>query len=107
MSLVRVDAQVVDRNNRAITGLQTEDFVLLKTVRSRRSVNFESEDMPIDVLLLLDVSGSMQPHIERLSEAAHQAMQVLGRGDRVGVMVFDRQTQASASLPQQSGYRRA
>jgi hypothetical protein len=92
VSLVRVDAQVVDRNNRAIMGLKPEDFVLTEDGQKQQIRHFESEDMPVDVLLLLDVSGSMQPHIERLSEAAHQAMLVLGRGDRVGVMVFDRQT---------------
>jgi hypothetical protein len=44
----------------------------------------------MDLVLLLDVSGSMQPHIERLSEASHRALQVLGPDDRVAVMVFDR-----------------
>jgi uncharacterized protein with von Willebrand factor type A (vWA) domain len=48
--------------------------------------------MPVDVLLLLDVSGSMQSHIQRLSDAAHQALLVLGEQDRVAVMVFDRQS---------------
>ena len=76
-------------------------------VKKQQIRHFESEDMPVDVLLLLDVSGSMQPHIERLSEAAHQAMLVLGRGDRVGVMVFDRQTEAAAPIPKQSRSRRA
>ena len=90
VSLVRVDAQVVDRNNRAITGLQREDFVLLENGTQREIRNFESEDMPMDLVLLLDVSGSMQSHIERLSEASHRALQVLGPDDRVAVMVFDR-----------------
>jgi VWFA-related protein len=90
VSLVRVDAQVVDRTNHAITGLQKEDFVLLEDGQNREIKNFASEDMPMDVLLLLDVSGSMQPHIERLSQAAHQALQALGEGDRVAIMVFDR-----------------
>ena len=63
--------------------LQPEDFVLTEDGQKQQIRHFESEDMPVDVLLLLDVSGSMQPHIERLSEAAHQAMLVLGRGDRV------------------------
>lgn len=90
VSLVRVDAQVVDRNNRAITGLQREDFVLLEGGTKREIRNFESEDMPMDLVLLLDVSGSMQSHIERLSEASHRALQVLGPDDRVAVMVFDR-----------------
>ena len=92
VSLVRVDAQVVDRSNRVITGLKIDDFVLLEDGQKMTIRNFESEDMPVDILLLLDVSGSMQPHIERLSNAAHQALQVLGKGDRVAVMVFDRQS---------------
>ena len=80
VSLVRVDAQVVDRSNRVITGLKIDDFVLLEDGQKMTIRNFESEDMPVDILLLLDVSGSMQPHIERLSNAAHQALQVLERG---------------------------
>ena len=58
VSLVRVDAQVVDRNNRPITGLQREDFVVLEDGQKQEIRNFESEDMPIDVLLLLDVSAA-------------------------------------------------
>lgn len=101
VSLVRVDAQVVDRNNRAITGLQREDFILLEDGKRQEIRNFESEDMPMDLVLLLDVSGSMQSHIERLSEASHQALQVLGPDDRVAVMVFDRQ--ARIRLPFKNG----
>jgi VWFA-related protein len=92
VALVRVDAQVVDRNNRAITGLQVEDFVLLESGQKRDIRHFEAEDMPMDVLLLLDVSGSMQSHIERVASAADQAMRVLGAEDRAGIMVFDRAT---------------
>ena len=92
VSLMRVDAQVVDRNNRPITGLQREDFVLLQNGKKHDILNFESEDMPVDVLLLLDVSGSMQSHIQRLSDAAHEALLVLGEQDRVALMVFDRQS---------------
>ena len=90
VSLIRVDAQVVDKSNRAITGLQKEDFVLRENGQPREIKNFASEDMPMDVVLLLDVSGSMQPHIQRLSQASHQALQALGEGDRVAIMVFDR-----------------
>ena len=92
VSLVRVDAQVVDRDNRAITGLRAEDFVLREEGRPQPIRNFASEDMPVDVVLLLDVSASMRPHVERIASAAHQALRVLGDEDRVAVMVFDRAT---------------
>ncbi len=92
VSLVRVDAQVVDRGNRTITGLRAEDFVLREEGRPQEIRNFTSENMPVDVVLLLDVSGSMRPHVERVASAAHQALQVLGKDDRVAIMVFDRST---------------
>ena len=92
VSLVRVDAQVLDRNNRAITGLTAEDFVLREEGKPQQIRNFSREELPVDVLMLLDVSGSMRSHIERISSASHQALQVLGPKDRVAIMVFDRST---------------
>ena len=92
VSLVRVDAQVLDLDNRAITGLRVNDFVLREQGRPVEIRNFASENMPVDVLLLLDVSASMRPHVQRVSSAAHQAMQALGKDDRVAIMVFDRET---------------
>lgn len=90
--LVRVDAQVRDRSNRVVAGLRAEDFVLREQGRVREIRNFAREDMAMDVLLLLDVSGSMRTHVERIASAAHTAFQSLGPDDRVAIMVFDRQT---------------
>jgi VWFA-related protein len=92
VSLVRVDAQVVDRVNRAITDLRVEDFVLHEGGRVQQIRNFASEDMPMDVLFLLDVSASMGPHVERIADASSQALTVLGTSDRMAIMVFDRST---------------
>ncbi len=89
VSLVRVDAQVLDHDNRAITGLRAEDFVLREEGRVVPIRNFASENMPVDILLLLDVSGSMRPHVQRIADAAHQALGVLANDDRIGIMVFD------------------
>jgi hypothetical protein len=92
VALTRVDAQVLDRDGRAITGLAANDFVLRVNGQPVAIHNFESEDMPIDILLLLDVSGSMQPHVQRIASAAQQALQVLSNQDRVAIMVFDNYT---------------
>jgi VWFA-related protein len=92
VSLVRVDAQVVDRANRAITDLRVEDFVLHEGGRLQPIRSFASEDMPVDVLVLLDVSASMGPHVQRIADASRQALMVLRTSDRMGIMVFDRST---------------
>ena len=90
VSLVRVDVQVLDRDNRAITGLEAGDFILREQGRPQPIRNFAREDMPVDLLFLFDVSASMRPHVERIASAAHQALGVLGPNDRVAIMVFDR-----------------
>jgi VWFA-related protein len=92
VSLVRVDAQVLDAGRRAVAGLRADDFEIREQGQPRAIRNFAREDMPADVLLLLDVSASMRPHVERIALAARQAAAVLGPDDRVGIMVFDRST---------------
>jgi hypothetical protein len=92
VAMTRVDAQVVDSDGRIITGLDKSDFVLRLDGKIVPIRNFASEDVPIDILLLLDVSGSMQPHVQRIAYAAQQALGVLAPHDRMAVMVFDTRT---------------
>jgi uncharacterized membrane protein YgcG len=92
VALTRVDAQVLDREGRTVTNLRAEDFVLRMNGQLLPIRNFASENMPIDILLLLDVSGSMQPHVQRIAMAAQDALNVLAEQDRVAIMVFDTRT---------------
>ncbi len=92
VAMTRVDAQVVDSMGRPITGLQVNDFVLRVDGKVQPIRNFGSENMPIDILLLLDVSGSMEPHVQRIADASEQALRVLAPQDRMAVMVFDTRT---------------
>jgi VWFA-related protein len=92
VSLGRVDAQVVDGRNHPIRGLRAQDFILRVDGKSQEVRNFQSEKMPVDVVLLLDVSHSMEPHIRSVANASHQALRTLGDQDRIATMVFDRFT---------------
>jgi VWFA-related protein len=92
VALVRVDAQVVNRDNRPITGLGLRDFVLRESGKAQTIQAVDAEKMPIDLLLLLDVSASMRPHVQRIANASHEAMRQLREDDRIAIMVFDRAT---------------
>src|SRR5215467_10692147 len=59
ITLVKVDAAVTDRGGRPIPGLTMRDFALYDENAQERIVYFEQEADPLDLLLLLDVSGSM------------------------------------------------
>jgi VWFA-related protein len=98
VSLVRVDAQVVDSTNRAITHLHAGDFVLREDGKVVPIKSFASDNMPVDVLFLLDVSASMRPHVQRIADASGQALTELGKDDRMGIMVFDRYTRVRLAL---------
>jgi len=103
VSVGRIDALVLDGAQRPIANLANEDFVLRqdgKTIPIRET-GFES--LPVDVLLLLDVSGSMRVHVQRVADAAHEALAVLGNQDRVGIMVFDTQTRMRLGFKEDVG----
>ncbi len=92
VTLGRVDAQVVDSGNHTIRGLRVQDFVLRVDGKPQEIREFQNEKMPVDVVLLLDVSRSMEPHIRRVATASHEALRALGEQDRIAMVVFDRFT---------------
>jgi VWFA-related protein len=98
VSLVRVDAQVLDSSNRPIIHLHAGDFALRVGGKVVPIRNFASDNMPIDVLFLLDVSGSMRTHVQRIADASGQALNQLNKDDRMAIMVFDRYTRVRLPL---------
>jgi VWFA-related protein len=90
VSLVRVDVRATEPSGRVIPGLTKEDFEIRDEGRVRPIRNFAAEDMPVDLVLLIDVSTSMRPHVEKVAAAMNDALEVLGPEDRVAFMVFDR-----------------
>jgi VWFA-related protein len=92
VTMGRVDAQVVDAGNHPIRGLSAQDFILHVDQKPQEIRNFQSEKMPVDLVLLLDVSRSMESHIRRVANASHEALHALGDQDRIAAMVFDRFT---------------
>lgn len=90
VAVVRVDVQVLNGSS-AVSGLTQADFLLKENGVDQPVRYFGHEQQSIDVVLLLDVSTSMSPHVSRVVEQAHTALGVLRPGDRVGIMVFDRE----------------
>lgn len=88
---VRVDVQVLE-NNRPLTGLTKDDFVIFDEGVARPVTYFGRDAEPVTVLLLLDVSGSMKRYLEQMGKTARQALGQLTARDRAGVMVFSKGT---------------
>jgi len=87
VSLVRVDAQVT-QGDRIISNLNKEDFIVFDNGMAQPILHFRQEEDPLDLMLVLDTSGSMRKAMQAVNRAAHQALRLLRPTDRIGITRF-------------------
>ena len=87
--LVMLDAQVVNRKTgQAVGGLSREDFILYEDGVRQHITHFSRDLLPLSILILLDVSGSVWPIIKKLKEGALESLRLLKPEDEVALMAF-------------------
>ena len=91
VSLVRVDAQVV-QGRRAVDDLTKDDFQVFDEDQLQPVEYFGHDSEPLWIVLLLDVSGSMNKRLDEMASVARQALGTLSADDRVSVIFFGRLT---------------
>jgi Ca-activated chloride channel family protein len=72
VSLVLVDVTVTDPYDRLVTSLGKENFRVFEDGTQQEIVNFSTEDVPISIGLIFDMSGSMSDKLEKARQAAVQ-----------------------------------
>ncbi len=88
-NLVVTDALVVGKKKgRVIGALKREDFLLYEDSVQQEITHFSQDKLPLSIMLLLDVSGSVQPELRQRQAGARYAMEQLKPEDEVAVMVF-------------------
>ncbi len=88
VSLVRVDAEVVDAAGAVVEGLTAKDFRILDDGQPRNIANFSFAEEPLDLILLFDTAGSMHAKLLEIMRATQLGFNELRKGDRVCVRVF-------------------
>ncbi len=86
-----MDVQVTD-GDKLIKDLGQSDFSVTDEGKPQSIVSFAHGDEPVNLILLLDVSGSMQKYIDQIAMEAREALDHLRPGDRVALMVFAKNT---------------
>lgn len=87
--LVVLDAQVLSKKTGAVVnGLAPENFTLLEDGVRQRITHFSQDKLPLSIVLLLDVSGSVQPIIDQVCDEGLRALRQLKPDDEVALMVF-------------------
>jgi VWFA-related protein len=87
--LVVFDAQVIDKKTKRVIGDLTKDDFEVTEDGVRQPISYFSRDeLPLSILLLLDVSGSVRPILHQIRDGALNALQRLKPDDQVAVMAF-------------------
>jgi VWFA-related protein len=97
VALVHADAEVVE-DGRILTGFGKDDFRILDERLPQPIVQFSAGEQALDLILLFDISGSMNLAVSQVAAAARQALEELRPGDRVCVMVFNTRSRQIAAF---------
>ena len=86
--LVMVPVTITDNMNRPVTGLDRDNFQLFENKQPQEIKNFSSEDTPVSIGIIMDVSGSMANKIERAREAVRQFCEASNPQDEFFMVTF-------------------
>ncbi len=89
VQVVQVNALVSDRSGKFVTGLKPEQFRVAENGVPQRIVHFEAEEAPLEIVVAMDISGSMGIAIEDLKAAVRQFLARLKPVDQVTLVAFN------------------
>ena len=88
VELVLVPVTITDPLNRLVTGLDRENFSILEGNDPQEIKNFSSEDAPVSIGVIFDVSGSMSSKIEKSREAVKEFFKTANPQDEFFMIAF-------------------
>jgi Ca-activated chloride channel family protein len=103
VNLVNVFVSVTGRNGAPVSGLTRDDFALAEDGRPQRIAIFErSADLPLNLTLAIDTSGSVRKDMAAEARAAGQfARALLGPQDQMSLLQFSSQLRELAPFTNQ------
>src|SRR5260370_41348755 len=88
VELALVNVTVTDPYKRLVTGLEPDNFRIFEDNIEQEVVNFSSEDVPISIGVILDLSGSMANKLGKAKQAAYQFFKTANPQDEFFLVGF-------------------
>ena len=89
VDLVLIPVTITDPMNRLVTGLESENFEVFEGPERQQIKHFSSEDVPISLGVIFDVSGSMGNKIEKAREAVVEFFRTANPQDEFFMVAFN------------------
>src|SRR5439155_5163419 len=89
VDVVQVIATVMDSSGHFVTGIEKSAFHLEEDGRLQTISHFGAEDVPLELIVACDVSGSMTPAMPRLKSAVKEFLAAVPTRDQVTLLGFN------------------
>jgi len=90
--------RVLDVQNRAIGDLKSEDFEVTESGEKRDVMSVKAVTAPVNLVLLLDVSGSVDNYVNFIRKAARNFVNTVDARDRVSIVLFNEDVKVLADF---------
>jgi len=98
VDLALVNVTVTDPYNRLVTGLDPDNFRVFEDNIEQEVVTFSSEDVPISIGVIFDLSGSMANKIGKAREAAIQFFKTANPQDEFFLVSFNERAELTSAF---------
>jgi Ca-activated chloride channel family protein len=98
VDLVLVNVTVTDDWNRIVTGLEKDNFAIVEGSQAQEVKHFSSEDAPVSLGVIFDMSGSMSDKIEKAREAVVEFFKTANPQDEFFMIAFSDRPQLTADF---------
>ena len=95
--------RVTDINNRAISDLKKEDFQVSERGAEREILSVVPTTAPFNLVLLLDVSGSIENYVDFIRKAARAFVETADRNDKIAIIIFNEDVKQIATFTTDKG----
>jgi VWFA-related protein len=89
VDVVQVTASVTDGHGHFVKGLPRKVFHLFEDGMPQAISHFESEDVPLDLTVAIDISGSMAPAMAKVKAAVKLFLAAVPEKDKVTILGFN------------------
>ena len=89
VDVVQVIATVTDNSGHFLTGLPRSAFHVAEDGTPQKILHFGAEDVPLELVVAVDVSGSMTPAMPRLKQAVKEFLGAVPSRDQVTLIGFN------------------
>lgn len=88
-SIKTASVRVTDMQNRAVPGLTAADFEAAESGESREMISARPATAPVNLVLLVDVSGSIENYVTFIRKSARAFITTADPNDKISIVLFN------------------